>query len=142
MIKNILVAVLLLLAPSLSFSLSIPSDFTLVNPKFPAFSFSPTIRHYFTNIQSTFEGPECSAPNVKYTLTMLIYRNAVDNTIVASYRALELSTLCWIDLQTKPYTLMPNQKAAEWKVPQPGENTWCSQAGVLNPSECSFLEAN
>jgi hypothetical protein len=75
--------------------------------------------------------------NQDYILSLLIYRNAVDNKVTATYRPSNDTDICWIDLLSYSDQLIPDMSAGGWQAPaNPGENTWCVQL----PSFCPILD--
>jgi hypothetical protein len=74
----------------------------------------------------------------EYVLTLYIYRNAVDNKVVAIYRGKDDSTLCWIDLMSYTDKLLPDMTAGGWDTPSSGQNTWCNQSGLSNTLLCAL----
>lgn len=138
MIKITLI-LLSLLTPMTCFSQSVydlPSGI-VIDPNNPSAAFPHDIQQNFS-ISANLMNNECKK-NQAYTLTFFIYRNAVDNKMVGSYRALNASSLCWIDLISYSVNLHPDLTASGWKLPKTGENTWCSQEGLKNPVSCAFV---
>lgn len=139
MTKNLLTCILLCI-PTLTFSNTIfylPNQIK-ADPNNPVSAFSSQIQQHFL-ISANFKNDHCRKTEA-YTLTLFIYRNAVDNKIVASYRALNDSDLCWIDLTSYSNSLRPDPAAQGWGRPKEGENTWCSSDGLRNPTLCGIVE--
>jgi len=140
MIRIVLILILLF-SPILSYSrttLFLPSD-VVVDPTHPSAAFSNDIQQYFS-ISANLNNKECNKTQ-SYILTMLIYRNAVDNKTVSTYRAINESSLCWIDLISYSDTLRPDPTVSGWEIPKAGENTWCSVDGLRNPLLCALSDS-
>lgn len=136
--NRIFLIMILLYAPMLSFAnstLSVPSEVT-INPNNPASAFPIDIQQAFS-ISTNLKNDECKKTQ-SYMLTMLIYRNAVDNKTVGSYRSINTSALCWVDLISYSDRWVPASTASGWNSSEPGENTWCSSKGLSNPLLCAF----
>jgi hypothetical protein len=141
MIKIILLFLVSSTISNLCFSntmLYLPSDIT-VEPNNPAAAFPKDIQQYFS-ISANLHNNACKKPQA-YMLTMLIYRSAVDNKMVSTYRTKDGSSPCWIDLISYSDEWVPNKTAGGWKIPKASENTWCSSEGLKNPLLCNFALA-
>lgn len=110
----------------------------IIQPNNPAESFPKDVQNYFT-ISANLDGSGC-AKQQDYILSLLIYRNFVDNKIVSTYRAQDGNSLCWIDLISYSDKLSPDMSAGGWKPANPGANTWCSQDGIRNPNLCPIVD--
>jgi hypothetical protein len=136
---RIILILIILFAPVISVShalLSLPSDI-LIDPSNPTTAFSKDIQQYFS-VSANVNNSGCKKSQM-YMLTMLIYRNAVDNKIVGTYRAKNESSLCWVDLISYSDKLLPDPTAPAWAIPKAGENTWCNVDGLRNPLLCAFF---
>lgn len=116
--------------------LYLPSDI-MIDPNNPTAAFSKDIQQYFL-ISANLNNNECKKSQA-YILTLLIYRNVVDNKIVSTYRAKNTSSLCWINLISYTGKLKPDLTTPGWNIPKAGENTWCSADGLKNPLLCSIM---
>lgn len=125
--------------PILSYAKSsfyLPSQ-VLIDPAHPEKSFSGEIQQHFA-IQSSGNDANCAKAK-EYILTLLIYRNAVDNKIIANYKTKDENPLCWVDLLSYSDQLIPDLNAGGWNPPKPGANTWCSSDGLKNPVLCAIM---
>lgn len=101
----------------------------------PSQYFPADIQTYFS-ITPDPKSSNCDK-NQDYILSLLIYRNAVDNKIVATYRPANDSDICWVDLLSYSDQLVPDMSASGWQAPSsPDANTWCVQL----PSFCPILD--
>ena len=103
----------------------------------PTQYFPSDIQNYFS-ITADPKSSNCDKTQ-DYILTLLIYRNAVDNKIVATYRPANDSDICWIDLISYSDQLIPDMSASGWQPPtSSNENTWCVQLPIF----CPILDMN
>ncbi len=119
-------------------SISCFANISFVLPKHLPLSSDNPSQYFPAKIQSLFaitaESKFSKCEKIQdYILTMLVYRNAVDNKIVAAYRPANGQDICWIDLFSYSDQLLPDMNGSGWKPPAPSANTWCESAGHLCP---------
>jgi hypothetical protein len=126
----------------LGFSLNILAQTVVILPDRLALSSINPTQYFPADIQSYFsitadaKSKACEKKQ-DYILSLLIYRNAVDNKIVATYHSANNSDICWIDLLSYSNQLVPDMSASGWQPPSsPDANTWCVQP----PSFCPILD--
>lgn len=130
------IAFFLLLLPLKIFSqtLYLPDQLVL-NPDNPANYFPPDIQTHFLITKDSPSGSCAVTEN--YLRTLFIYRNAVDNKIVASYRPANDHDTCWVDLISYSDQFIPDMQAGGWKPPTAGANTWC----ISTSEKCAILHS-
>ena len=137
MIKKNLVVLLLIFPLTLyAKEVIILPDHLALSSTNPSQYFSADIQHYFS-ITADPKSNACEKVQ-DYILSLLIYRNAVDNKIVATYRPANDTDICWIDLLSYSDQLTPDMSASGWQPPaNPDANTWCVQL----PTFCPILDS-
>lgn len=136
---RIITITILLFTSNFCFSSTVfylPNDI-MIDPNNPTAAFPKGIQQFFS-ISANLNNNECKKSQT-YILTLLIYRNVVDNKIVSTYRAKNTSSLCWINLISYTDKLRPDLTGPGWSIPKDGENTWCSAVGLKNPLLCSIM---